>query len=311
MTTTPIEDSIDAVSSLPPYHDVDEILAHPRFRDATADLIGGLIGLYAYDPRLRGLIEYDRAVSFMLMICIAAGHDEAKPESWLTLTTLTQILPQLGITPGRNITELVAMLRKDGFLESRPAPTDRRIKILVPTDRMLGLDREWLKIFHRPLALMFPQDDYRGALAEEPAYQAAYRQASMLTLGLADRIVGGNPPADYFIKENVGTRILMVMLQETMERGDRRTHAGFYTRAAERCGVSRTHVRNILQGAADRGFVLLSPRRGDFVEATAELCASMDRWFAEALAGTDIVHALALQMHPSDPSDDGEKSPVA
>jgi hypothetical protein len=296
LKTSPIEQSIDPDVAVPPFHTPEALRGHPRFPEAATCLVDGLVSLYSYDRRLRSLIEYDRAVTFMLIVCLAAGEQSDRPETWLTMKRLNAFLPRLCVEPGRRINDLVTSLQDQDFLTTRRSPFDTRERILQPTGKMLIADREWLQIFHAPLALLYPDDDYHGAMRQDPTYQRAYRIASLTTLEIADRIVGGNPPADYFIRESVGTRLLMLLIQEVRDAPDRRTGPGFYTRAAALCGVSRTHARNVLQGAADRGWLRASDPPGLYIEVRDELWDSVERWVAEAVAGVDIVHGMALAL---------------
>jgi DNA-binding MarR family transcriptional regulator len=232
----------------------------------------------------------------MMLVVLAAGEKADKPETWLTIARLNSFLPKLGIAPGRTIVDFITGLQEDGLLTTRRSPLDARVRILQPTEKMLEIDREWLQLFHAPLALLYPDDDYQGAMMRDPAYQRAYRIASLTTLELAERIVGGNPPADYFIRESVGTRVLMALMQEVRGAPDGRTGPGFYTRAATLTGVSRTHVRNVLQGAIERGWIRTSDPPGLYVEVMDELRGSVERWVAESTAGVDIVHGMALAI---------------
>ena len=213
MQTVPIEQSIDPAINLPPFHTAERLRVHPRFSEAVDCLVDQLATLYINDRRLRGLIEYDRAVCFMLIVCLDAVQRIDRPDTWLTLARLESILPVTRIEGGRRITELVTEMRRDGFLRAMPAPHDGRVRLLIATEKMLAADREWLAVFHAPLALLFDDEGYRQAVRQDVAYQRAYRTASLKTLPLADRIVGGNPVMDYFLRENVGVRVLMVLMQ--------------------------------------------------------------------------------------------------
>jgi hypothetical protein len=132
-------------------------------------------------------------------------------------------------------------------------------------------------------------------MRQEPAYQQAYRRASLKTLPLAGRIVGDNPAMDFFIRESVGARVLMVLMQEVRDDPHHRTGSGFYSRAASRSGVSRTHVRNMMREAEDRHLVELSTERGQFVAVLPSLRDAFEQWAADSIAGIDLVHTLAAE----------------
>ena len=277
------------------FHGSDELLRHPEFDAAATSMVDRLTKLYAHDLRLRTLIEFEHMVSFQLIVCLSAAQSPDDPASWVTMSRLERTLPLAGVRTGRPITEWVNGVRKQGLLASVPAPTDKRVRILQPTEYMLELDREWLELIHAPLAMLYPDEDFDGALQRRPDYQQAYRLASLRTVGLVSRIMRANPGSDFFIRQSAGTRILMTLMRETREHRAQPTPPGFLTRAAEASGVSRTHVRNVLRAAEQAGFVRLESPRIEGVLAMPSLFADVDNWIADSLAGTSITHSLALR----------------
>lgn len=292
----PFDGAFSQNDTPPPFHGVEEILSHPRFEEAMLAFVDGMVTLWSSDIRWRGLIEYRRAVCLMLIVCLYETGRVEDADALPRLSDLKELLPQLSIEGDRSMLEFVKQLEDAGLVNLVPAPHDRRERLIEPTEKLLALDREFLKVLEAPLALMFTDRDYSRALDDDYAYQVAYRRASMHTLAMADNIMVTNPPADYFIRENVGTRILMLLISEIRATPDRSTAPGFLTRAAERAAVSRTHVRNVIAGASEKGFVTISNDRARTITASPDLITSVERWVAECLAGTDLVHMLALEV---------------
>jgi hypothetical protein len=275
------------------YLSVEAVRAHPRFESAKAILIDGLAGLYLDDRRLRSLIEYERGVTFMLIVSLDAMRDPGDAEGGVSMQVLNAILPKMGIAPGRRIVDLVANLRRDQLLESHPAPHDRRVRLMRATPRAIAADCTWLAVFHAPLEILRPEVDYRPALTHDRAYQRAFRIAGLKTLPVANAIMSANPPMDYFVQESVGFRVLMILMQSVRGSARHRTAPGFYSHAAQRGGMSRTYVKNVLGEAAARGFVTLSERPGDYVEIRQVMIDAFDRWAAESLSSIDRLHGCA------------------
>ena len=175
----------------------DEIRSHPRFPDAYDCFVDELLSLYGDDRRLiRSLVEFVRAVSFMVIICLDALYDPDDPSTYVTQTRLRAALEPMGITDGRRIADLVNSFELDGFLTRDVSPYDRRAHILRPTEKMLAADREWLAAFHAPLALLYPENAaYQAAMARDPAHQSAYRKVSLSTIDFAAKIISSNPPS--------------------------------------------------------------------------------------------------------------------
>lgn len=277
------------------FRSADDIRRHPRFQEAQDCFIDEMIALYGGDRRLiRGLLHFESAVTFMVIVCLDALRDPAAPSTDVTMARLRNSLAQMGIADGRRVADLVDGMELDGFLTREVSPSDRRAHNLRATEKMLAADREWLAVFHAPLALLYPDDTfYQAAMAQDATYQAAYRRMSLSTLGFAAKIVGGNPAIGFFLSHDVGIRVLMVLMSTVRGATPARTTAGFYTAAAERSGVSRTHVRNLMRKAADLGLVALPTPSHPFLEVLPPLQEAVTRWIADSLSGVDLVCRLA------------------
>jgi DNA-binding FadR family transcriptional regulator len=68
-----------------------------------------------------------------------------------------------------------------------------------------------------------------------------------------------------------------------------------YSDLGERFGVSRTHVRELLEEAEQMGLVRLTKGRGRFVELMPPLLQAFDRLIADAMSGFDLCYQLALR----------------
>ncbi|MBQ1500917.1 MAG: hypothetical protein IIZ38_21615 [Sphingomonas sp.] len=271
---------------------------HPRFDAAVSNLTDGLATLYGGDRRLiRELSEYKRAVTFMLAICIAAGEREEDPETWLTVARLVELAKIMAIGPARRVRRYVEEMRADGHLIETPMAEDRRRHRLRPTEAMLAIDREWVAVFHAPLALMFPEEPrYRAAVSQDPAYHHYYRARSLITLAMARETMVEHPPVDSFLHQAGGARILATLLQSARDNPDGWTEPGFYSLAAERSATTRVHVRGILRTATAAGYVEIVESQGTRVRATAALVEDFRNWSADSLATTDLVSLLTQSL---------------
>jgi hypothetical protein len=277
------------------FRSADDIRRHPRFAEAQDCFVDEMIALYGGDRRLiRGLLHFESAVTFMVIVCLDALHDPNDPSTDVTMARLRNSLAQMGIADARRIADLVEGMELDGFLTREVSPSDRRAHNLRATEKMLAADREWLAVFHAPLALLYPDDTfYQAAMAQDAVYQAAYRRMSLSTLGFAAKIVGDNPVIGFFLSHDVGIRVLMVLMATVRGATPARTTSGFYTAAGERSGVSRTHVRNLMRKAADLDLVALPTPSNPFLEVLPPLQEAVTRWIADSLSGVDLVCRLA------------------
>lgn len=285
------------------HHSVAALLSHPRFPDAVDRLTEGLVAMYGDDLKLvRSLFEFDRALTFMIAVSIHFSEDAQDPRTWLTIPLLQSSVARVGIDAPRRIRRLTEELRADGLISAEALPEDRRTYRLHPSERMLQLDREWLKTFHAPLAVLFPDEPrYARAFAMEPAYQAAYRKPSLSVLEIADGIIHRNLAFEFFLGQSAGIRILALLMQAVGGKSGVETDAGFYSDAAGRSGTSRGHIRNVMRSAHLNGLVAIGPGRDRRVSVLEPLIEGYHRWIAESLSSTDWVSMVGCAAQSRTP----------
>jgi DNA-binding MarR family transcriptional regulator len=238
----------------------DEILAHPRFAAARAAFVDAVLAFHEGDQfSSRLLVEAMRQVTFNLLVSLHLRHDASDRTTWPTLRRLKDELKIFGLASSRRIDALVARLVHHGYVESRPEEHDRRMRILNPTDKMMALDRDWLAYQYVPLHVMFPDPGYAEPLARDPAFQRAQRLVSLGFSGKGAEILASNPAIMRFMNRDAGVLVLIKLVQ--MSAAVDTAQGLTYADIGARFGVSRTHVRTLLQDAAQHGGQPLGPRR--------------------------------------------------
>jgi hypothetical protein len=292
----------------PPFADIkyrssDEILAHPLFEPARIAFVDAVLGLYEDDPFLiRLLLEAARQVMFGVIMCFHARYDEADRSTWPTMGRLQETMAQFGLSSSRRIEALVARLVHSGFLEMAPSKQDRRVRILVPTERMFAHDRDWLAAHYLPLQVMFPDPGYNQAVERDASFQRAQRLVAMDFSGRGAHILASNPGIMLFLSRDAGVMILIKLIQMAHAAGAGAPEGLSYADIGARFGVSRTHVRKVLLEAERAGFVRLSGRGGRFVELTPAVMQVFDRFIADSMSGHDLLYKIAIRQMSTDRS---------
>src|SRR6202012_3308290 len=130
-----------ALRSLPAYHSTDEILAHPRFPFARDEFVTAMLALYEHKPFLnRLLLEASRTVLVSVIMCLHARYDEADRPTCPTLRLIADSMAQYRLASASRVHDLVARLIEAGYVERHPAPRDRRLGLLMPTNKLIGED---------------------------------------------------------------------------------------------------------------------------------------------------------------------------
>jgi len=284
--------------SLPPtVHTPEEILAHPRFAAARSAFIDAVLTFHEGDRfTSRLMVETTRQVTFSLLVILHLRHDESDRSTWPTPQRLRAEIEPYGLASPRRIDALVARLVQLGYLDSRPSDLDGRVRLLNPTPKMMALDREWLVYNYVPLHVMFP-DSYPEPIARDPAFQRAQRLVALEFSAHGANVIASNPVVMRFMHRDAGILVLMRLIQISAGDGAKGVS---YTEIGVRFGISRTHVRGLLEDAAQHGDVSLSGRGGRLVELKPSILQAFDRFLADAMSSHDWTYELAIERMRSE-----------
>jgi DNA-binding MarR family transcriptional regulator len=275
------------------HYSSQDILAHPRFPAARAAFVEAVLALHEGDRfRSRLLSEAVRQVTFNLIVSAHLRYNVTDRSTWPTLRRLKDEISRFGLASPRRIDALVARLARFGYVESHPSEQDGRIRILTPTAKMMALDREWLFYHHMPLHVMFPKPGYPEPIARDAAFQRVHRLVALEFSAKGADIMAGNPAVMRFMNRDSGVLILIKLIQmQAASDGKGVT----YQDIGPRFGVSRTHVRLLLEEAAQHGDVSLSGRARRLVELQPSLLQAFDRFLAEVMSGHDLLYRLTRE----------------
>jgi len=283
-------------TKLPAFHSTEEILAHPRFVLARDEFVKAMLALYEHKPFLnRLLLEASRTVLMTVIMCLHARYDEADRATWPTLRLVADSMAGHGIASASRVHDLVSRLVKTGYLEQRAAPQDRRVRILIPTKKMIAQDQDFLVSHHLPLQILFPDPGYAPIMTRDPAFQLKQRLVSRDLFALGAQILAGNPIMMLFQGRDAGVMILIKMIQLAKIEGGAAPLKVSYSDLGGRFGVSRTHVRNLLEAAEKMDLVRLTKAGGQSVELLPPVVQAFDRLVADAMSGFDLCYQLALR----------------
>jgi DNA-binding MarR family transcriptional regulator len=295
----PPQMSLPSQSVLSTVHTPEAILAHPRFAAARAAFVDAVLALHEGDQfKSRLLVESMRQVTFSLIVCLHLKHDVNDRTTWATPRRLKDEIKTFGLASPRRVDALVARLVQLGYVESRLLEHDGRVRILHPTPKMMSLDREWLYYHHVPLQVMFP-DGYSEAIARDVAFQRAQRLVAADFSAKGAEIMANNPAVMRFMHRDSGILVLIKLIQMTKGSSTGGGKGLTYSDIGARFGVSRTHVRGLLEEAAQHGDVSLSGRGGRLVELQPSILEAFDRFLADAMSGHDMLYKLARERMAS------------
>jgi hypothetical protein len=278
------------------HHSTDSILADPRFPEARRIYVDAIVRLYENEPMLNRLMhEAGRMAIFFVVMCLNARYDPDDRASWPTVGRVKKALGRFQAASQRRIDDIVGRLVSTGYLRLDTVGGDRRVRIVKPTDAMLAHDQDWMEAHYAPLAHMFPRSDYALPLRRDPRFQTAQRLASLDILDWSARIMADNFGMALFLGRAAGALILTKLVQLMDADPGGLVPDLAYADIGPRFGVSRTHVRTLLQDAEQAGFVRLSGEGGRFVQLTPGLVTAFDRFVADGMSSHDLTWRMAMR----------------
>jgi hypothetical protein len=244
---------------------------HPNFERSMRMALLATVDLYRGHWVLRRLAN-DRG-RFLTGLIILDLHFIAGGGEGFTVAQLRKEATAHGIcSPGR-ITALVASLRLFGLLQVAPA-NDRRLRLLVPTERLLALHRERWQCYFTAIALIRPEAEAALPAFGHPAFLGQFAHALVGTyrggLRLFDLMPELRPAA-----ERDGGMVVLCALAVA----DADNQSVSITDLARRFSISRAHVLTILREAEQAGLARSAGPRGGY-SAGPTLMDSLRRFIA-------------------------------
>ena len=296
------DDEIERLIGGRPRVTIEGVLSHPRMPEAHAHYLSQFLGVYDGDPFLvRLLIESGRFFVHLLALLIEAGHDPSRRETWPTIGLLKSKMAMFGYASDRHMDQLIGRLCEVGYLQLSPAEQDRRVRILASTEKMRAHDMAWRVANYAPLALLYPEYDYRAAMGPDPDFHRVHRRAGIGLLPLAAKVMASLPDTMLYFDRAGGVVIVAALLHAALEQGDTAYAAVPYAEIGDRFGLSRTHVRKVLAAAEEAGHVKLHARGGRRVELLPRLWNSHRYGTACGMYVNDLGYLLALRQMSAAP----------
>jgi DNA-binding MarR family transcriptional regulator len=275
-------------------HSFEEILNHALLPQARRAYLQSFLDVYEGDPFLiRLLLQAGRFLVFHCAMVLESSHDLARRETWFTVAALKQQLAMFGYASARQVDHLLARLQEVGFIEQRRAPSDGRVRLLATTDKLRLHHADWLAAHYVPLATLYPAHDYAPVLTRDRTFHVLHCSACLPFTPISARMMMTLPDTMLFFSHAAGPLIQNAVLKAAMDAGDP-TAAVPYLDAADRFGVSRTHVRNLMETAQSAGLVKIVGRGGRGIEILPRFWSSFDRGLAVGMYLHDAVNCVVM-----------------
>lgn len=268
------------------------MLEHPNFRLAVQGYTEQLLAQRRGERLLNKLLaQREREMlGFMILAEHYATRDGKPP---LTMTRLTTS----GFGSPRRIAGFVQLLRLAGFVHISTDQVDARCRLVMPSQRLIALHRDWTLAALRQLDCFLPQPMLERALHHFPDFHAV-----ACCLGAEEILQGkaftlGHHPLVDFLTPYRGGHLIAASLVHVAYAGGRRTNPVelSYGRLARRLGVSRSHILNVFNAAEASG-LLTCRQAGKEIHLSPQSEQDLMHYFAYELAFIARHAVAALQV---------------
>lgn len=242
---------------------------HPAFPQALrlhAQLIAGNL------ERSRDLVRLtSEEAQLTLGIALTALHlarNPGDPRSGATLTRIQAFAARYGLASANRVAALISLKRHAGYWRQVDVSEDRRIKRLEPTEKGDALSRLIAQSTLAPIQLLSDRFDYFSLLENDPDFRARYSVEGINLYARGVRLALAIPDAQFFMGQIAGRQImfkLWLALVAQSETGSSIVSCP-YGYLASCFGVSRAHVRRMMEAAQERELVVIRKAGGQEIE---------------------------------------------
>jgi DNA-binding MarR family transcriptional regulator len=278
-----VSDQVRAAAGLPTTEATAALRAHPRFAAAFAAVLRDVVAVHRKNPLINKVLNDRGRVVFGIF---AMYLHFSRDTGGLTASAMKTLCVETGLcSPGR-ATAMLSLMRFAGYVAPIQHPLDRRIRLLEPTDRLVGDHRQRLRAQLDALALLMPEGDAGLAHLDEDDFTAGMTVSFGEAFRAGFRVLNATPELSELADRNAGIVILMSLLLAG-EVDDAvpptRPVTISISALAKRFGVSRPHIQKFLRDAVAGGFIAVDEAEPQRITVLPRLTDAMEKFVANVL----------------------------
>lgn len=232
---------------------------HPAMPDALRSMLVAASDV-ARGNQLLALIVSDRARWIMswLALFLDASHDPSDPFSGLTVNRFKSLCAGADLASPGTAVAMLGLMRFAGYIE--PATRAHRgVPLrLIPTEKLLGPQRERLRHALKSLALLRPEGTVGLARLDDPVCFKAFCRGIGEQFLARERLIEHGPTVKFFADRKAGLLLLAAMTL-SVPVGETVPSAGpipvSIKGLARQLHVARSQVRDLLHGGVEAGLL--------------------------------------------------------
>ena len=221
-------------------------------------------------------------------------RDFSDPKSGLTLTNLERVCRyQNCASPGR-VRAIVGFLWASGYLKRQKSYSDSRIYQFAPTQKLIGFVEDWTHGIFETIDHILPGSSLAESHLAQPRFGWNMRRGCTEQLLSGWKPFGLFPEVFHFVTKDAGWMLLLHCVGEAMRKGTGQIVTVSIDLAAFGAlyGVSRSHLRRLLETAYSHGLLEDTPSNGSNIVFSRKLVAA---YFTSMAAELEFYRSHAIK----------------
>jgi hypothetical protein len=236
---------------------------HPLLSDATCAAAGAIVAIARKPPLI--ITDLGRFIIGNLALYLHYSRDPADPSSGLSASRLKALCAEQKVCSKGRALAAMALMRDAGDLVPSTCQVNQRLRLLVPTEKLINACRQYWEAIFRGVEVVIPRrSDAIAALQCEDVLAAFLRIfGSYFCAGM--RMFKPGTGLTPFAQRNAALAILLSLLVASEQIRRAGSAAAVRISIAEfgrRFGVSRPQVVRVLDNAVDASLIERSGRNG-------------------------------------------------
>jgi hypothetical protein len=205
------------------------------------------------------------------------SRDPEIPRSGLTMTNLEKICTsQNCASPGR-VRAMIGVMWAAGHLKRVQSTSDSRIIHFEPTAKLMTIIEGWNHEIFKTIDEVFPDGDLARRHLEEPRFGWNMRKNGIEQVLTGWRPFGLFPEVYHFVAHDAGWMLLIHCVGMMMNKSRNKIIEPIsidLTAFGKKFGVSRSHLRRLLESAFRAGLLDIPPSNGTHILLSRKLVAA-------------------------------------
>ena len=251
---------------------------HSRYLDGVAFYDEHVPALFANNFVLnKAVTDYARFQTIVFTLHLYDTYDANKPSSTgLTLSRLQKLCVAYNISSPGGVVAFVGLMLFAGYLKRQQCNEDKRVVHLEPTASFVNIVESWTRRVLQSIDTIVPGAALTNCHEDHPRFGWDMREHSTQNVLNGWKPLDPFPEALHFVGSHGGWMLLCRCVSDMLRKSRTEISPISVDLVAfgKRFGVSRTHLRRMLESAFDKGLLDAPPRNGSNIVMSEKLFAS-------------------------------------